>query len=278
VPGALPAAGLDPFSIGADQVSALKQGTPDEQRLAATILNARSNLAGLAKAGAKVAVSTGPGNGGQPVITVVPKGFDPSKPATVHTHYHGFYSTAAAPPGDQAQVTHNLTEAVGRDPQTIYVLPECKSAPMKAGAAMGKTDWSNVQSVTRSADDALLAAGLSPRSLTIKERVVSAHSGGGRALGYAMANTPDGSGLRADRIELEDCAYGAPEGTLSAVDALKQWMGTATGQAAKSVVYIDGGGGNDQKPDAELKAALGGRYSQQTVPSHFAAVASTFAR
>ena len=44
-----------------------------------------------------VTVTTPAGNGGAPVLTLVPPGFDPSKPATVQTHFHGDHTSVAAP-------------------------------------------------------------------------------------------------------------------------------------------------------------------------------------
>jgi hypothetical protein len=56
-----------------------------------TIENARDVFAETMSTGAppgRVLVTTSDGNGRHPVVVVVPPGFDPSRPARVHTHYH----------------------------------------------------------------------------------------------------------------------------------------------------------------------------------------------
>jgi hypothetical protein len=268
--------------VTADQIAQLKKGSHDEQQLGATLERCQQAYGSLVQSGARVVVSTPAGNGGKPVVTLVPAGFDPSQPARVHTHYHGFNSSVAEPPGHAAGVTHSITASMARDPQTIFVLPECGNVPVTSthGAAAKSaatpafhTDWSNVSNEASTTDDALAAAGYP--NLNLSERVVSAHSGGGRALGYAMQHTPDGSGLEADRIELEDCMYSAPKGALSARDGLKQWAQTPNGQQLGVLVYYSGTGGNDAKPDAALKQLFAGRYVEHGGFEHNASCAKT---
>ena len=266
------AGAYDLATVTKDQIATLMKGTPDEKRLGATLARCQKNYAGLISSGARVVVNAPAGNGGQPVVTLIPPGFNPALPARVHTHYHGWNSSIAEPPGHAAGVTKNLTTSMAANPQTIFVQPECGNVPATSTTPTFHTNWSNVQNITSTVDDSLAAAGYG--KLDVRERVVSAHSGGGLALGYAMKNTPDGSGIKADRIELEDCMYGAPPG-ISSRDALEAWAKTPNGQQLKSVVYYEGSGGNDAKPDAAFKKAFAGRYSHADGYEHNQACAKT---
>lgn len=107
-------------------------------------------------------------------------------------------------------------------------------------------------------DDALAAAGIS----NVATRVVSAHSGGGAALASAIEKTPDGSGLKCDRLELLDCLYGSQA-------QVEKWGGTANGKACGDVTYYHGT--NDSNADGAvgrrkgLKATFGDRYHRVDV-------------
>jgi hypothetical protein len=276
-----------PYSADVSQVSpaellALEAGTPQQKRLAITIERARDAYAGLLTGGAKVVVSTPAGNGGEPVLTLVPKGFDASQPFRVQTHYHGWNSSVAEPKAHAAGVTASIEDSFAKDAQTVFVLPECKNVPTNAKPAWAghqnvnvQTDWSNVSDIAATTTAALTAAGVDAAPA---ERVLSAHSGGGRALGYAEAAHPDGSGLVADRIELYDCLYAAPAGTLSARAALEQWFATPSGAAAKHVTYFEGDGGNGEKPDAAFTRALGPRYEYHGHYTHNGTVAQNLGK
>lgn len=268
---------LDPAAL-----ATLKGGSPQQQRLAVTIERARAAYGPLLTSGARVTVSTPPGNGGEPVLTLVAKGFDATRPFSVQTHFHGWNSSVAEPAAHGAQVTTSITAALARDPQGVFVLPECaniptNSRPVAPGAqnVTVKTDWSNVQDITATTHDALAAAGIAAEPA---QRIVSAHSGGGRALGYAMQRHADGSGLKADRVELYDCLYAAPAGTLSARSALQAWLGTPTGAQVQHVTYFEGTGGNGEKPNAALLQTLGARYEHHGVVAHDATVAQNLGR
>ena len=237
-----------------EEIAALKSSKdPETQRVGNTLAGAKTSYADLIAGGARVVVTTSTGNGGQPVLTIVPAGFDPSKPARVHTHYHGFNATVVDAPGHSAGATARIAQVQAADPQTVFVLPECSNAPAitRDGTPAYKTNWSNVSSQASTTADALTAAGIEPAQ--VGTRVVSAHSGGGAALASAIKAAPGGSGLACDRLELEDCLYGCEQ-------QLKAWSATANGKAAQSVVYYHGT--NDAQADKALgKAdAFGGRY------------------
>ncbi len=281
------AAGAPPGVAEVSQVSlaelaALKAGTPPRQRLGITIERAKVAYAALLAGGAKVLVSCPAANGGEPVLTLVPKGFDASQPFRVQTHYHGWNSSVAEPVAHAAGVTAGLEDSFARDAQTLFVLPECRNVPTNSRPAWAghqnvdlQTDWSNVKDIAGTTDSALAAAGVEARP---SERVVSAHSGGGRALGYALQEKPDGSGLAADRLELYDCLYAAPAGTLSARAALELWFATPSGAAVKRVTYFEGDGGNGEKPDAAFQSALGPRYEYHGHYTHNGTVAQNLGK
>ena len=120
-------------------------------------------------------------------FVLVSANFDPSKPAHVHTHYHGNDTTAAA----DVQGCLRMRHVQGDDPQVVFVLPE------------GEREWSNVKSQAQTTLDALAAAAITNVGLT----TVSAFSGGYRALWYAMQADATGAGVRCNRLELLDCMY-----------------------------------------------------------------------
>ena len=153
---------------------------------------AQRAFADLLVRGARIVVTTPPGNGHKPVVTVVPPGFDASRPATVQTHYHGD-RTSSTEPGGRATIA--MKELMERNPQQVFVLPE-------AGGNVGAspTDWTNVKNQAATTRDALAAAGVSK----VGETTLSVHSAGGRALASAL-KTKDG--VAADRVVLLDCLY-----------------------------------------------------------------------
>jgi hypothetical protein len=157
----------------------------------AALQRARVAYADLIAQGARVEVVTPPGNGGQPVVVLVPPGFDPNKPAKVQTHYHGDRSSAAEAGGIATRAIHDLSR---RDPQTVWVLPEARG-----GVNSSPTDWSNVMDQGATTRDALAAVGVT----NVEERTVSGHSAGGRALARAIERGT----VQADRLLLLDCLY-----------------------------------------------------------------------
>lgn len=248
----LPPGSYDVASITAEQLDGLKRSkNPKDQALAATIQRSRTAYAELLKNGSQIIAHRNEGNGGQPVLTLLPPGFDPSHETRVHTHYHGYNATVADDKNHGAGLTNRLAEIQKRGgPQTVIVLPEC------ANAQGGKyaTDWSNVKSQSETTNQALQAAGVSNPTY----RVVSAHSGGGDALTYALSRDKTGAGLQADRLELQDCLYGS-QGPVA------NWAKTENGRAARSIVYFHG---TNNASDSGLKSAFGDRYQRQNLGDH----------
>jgi hypothetical protein len=155
------------------------------------ITRARSTFSDVVAAGGKVTVTTSAGNGGQPVTTVVPPGFDPNQPATVQTHYHGDFTSAASPSSSAPKA---MKEMMAANPQQVFVLPEAR------GNIGGQpTDWGNVTDQARTTRDALGATGIT----NVGMKVVSAHSAGGRALAGSLNN----GHIDANRVALLDCLY-----------------------------------------------------------------------
>ena len=261
---------LGPDAYDAAQVSEAELATlrssksQADQRLAQTLKCAKRRYVDLISRGGQVVVSLSAGNGGQPVVTLVPPGFDPSQPARIHTHYHGWNTTVAGPGRMADQRTERIGKVQARDPQTILVLPECESAPVNyawTAPPEYKTDWSNVKSEAQTVDDALQAAGIQG---PIGQEVVSAHSGAGRALVSAIQAHPDGSGLRADRLELMDCLY------LDTDRVLREWGGgaqpTVNGSAVQRIVYYQGT--NEAQNYALMRRDFGDRYEMRRVGDH----------
>lgn len=75
------------------------------------------------------------------------------------------------------------------------------------GAASDVGDPAPAPTQARTTEDALRAAGVPEAA--VSTRVVSAHSGGGAALASAIGAAADGSRLRCDQLELQDCLYGS---------------------------------------------------------------------
>lgn len=246
-------------------LAALRRGSATQQRLANTIQSARRSFADHIAAGGRVVVTTSAGNGGQPVLTLVPPGFDPSQPARVHTHYHGWNSTVADGKNHSTRRLENMRAAQASDPQTVFVLPECQSAPLRGTGSNYQTDWSNVKDQAQTTDAALAAAGVDPAR--VREHVLSAHSGGGKALHFAMAAHPDGSGLRADRLQLFDCCYGDWD------RAMRSWASTSNGRRASSVDFYHGTNDQPAVLERNFRRAFGDRFGFVRVGSHNATVA-----
>jgi hypothetical protein len=219
-----PAVAYDVANTPAGTISTLKQSKiASERDLGFTIENAKASYAEQIKKGARIVVTTSAGNGGQPVLVIMGPGFDPTQKARVHTHYHGDDATVADPRGSPADTTSRIAAVQARDPQTVFVLPECAN-PSRKVPAWYDVSWSNVSSQALTTDDALKAAGIT----LVGKQIVSAHSRGGSALAKIIKTDP--AGLRADRLELQDCLYGSQA-------QLKDWAATANGKNVQSVVY-----------------------------------------
>lgn len=253
----LPPGSYDVANVSQKDLDKLRASKdPRDHRLAATIERSQKAYGEMMANGSQIIANRSDDNGGSPVVTILPPGFDRSKDARVHTHYHGWHSTVADPKGHGAGLTQRLEEIQKRDAasgkQTVIVLPEAHNAPDKGGAV--HTDWSNVKSQAGTTQDALDAAGVTK----VNYQVVSAHSAGGQAIANAINNDKSGNGLKADRLELQDSLYGS-QGAVAA------WGKTANGKAARQVVYYHGT--NPGGRDDAFKGAFPGRYHYVRVPA-----------
>lgn len=244
-PSSAPSRTWDVGSISRDELAKLKQSSP---ALARTIEQAKSTYAEFLSRTppARISVSSPPGNGGAPVLTLVPPGFDPTRATSVQTHFHGDLTSVAAPNGSH---TGNIKEQLAKDPQRVWVLPEAQGNVGSSG-----TNWNNVKDHAATVRDALASAGVSPTGNTT--HVVSAHSAGGRALAAAMTSGT----LRADQLVLLDCLYeretgpGANTAILNAVkhgalSQVKDVVIVATGSypADRDAKLIEAGGDKVRK-------------------------------
>lgn len=209
---------------------------PKDKRLIATLDRARAAYGDMVKDGARIIVTTSEGNGGEPVLMVLPKGYDPNQQTEVHTHYHGVDQTVAEGDDHGAGLKTRIRDTQKANPQAVFVLPESKDGHGNS--------WSNVKSITQTTDDALRHCGVSERKINdpcdpnAAYRIVSAHSGGGEAIRTAIEGDPKapkdptGSRLRANELHLRDCLYGNTE------QAVADWAKTSNGQNVNQVVYM----------------------------------------
>jgi hypothetical protein len=226
--------GNDQFVRGSYDVGSISQGqlsqlahssNAGERLLGTTIANARRNYAQQLQMGARITATTSPGNGGYPVLTVTGPHFDPNRPARVTTLYHGDRATVADPVGRPGNINERIAQTQRSDPQMVFVLPEAKNARQGSYSA----NWSNVSSQVRTTADALRAAGVR----SVDRSLVATHSRGGDAISYIMSRHPDGSGLRADGLQILDSLYGSE-------NAIARWARTPNGQRARNVTYYHG--------------------------------------
>jgi len=245
-------------------IDALKN-SPDkqQQRLGHTIENLQNSYRDLLD-GKKVniTVTMNPANGKEPVATMTSAALDPKLPVRVHTHYHGDNATIGDPEGSKAGQNSRIRATLARDPQTVFVLPECQSKQTERDSKPDspkhnleyKAEWGNVKSQAETTDLALAAAGLSKAK--IEKETVSVHSRGGNVI-QAMMHNDDGSGrkLRADRLELHDSLYGSQ-------DAVARWGKTTNGQQVEKVIYVHGnnGGIHGDGRDREIAKTFKGSY------------------
>jgi hypothetical protein len=237
---------IDVGSISKDELAKLKQTSP---ALARTVEQAKSTYAEFLSRTppAQITVTTSAGNGGLPVLTLVPPGFDPKKPATVQTHFHGDLTSVAAPTGSH---TGNIKEQLTKDPQRLWVLPEAQGNVGASG-----TNWNNVKDEAGTVSDALKGAGVTAASGT--KYVVSAHSAGGRGLAAAMTSGT----LKADQLVLLDCLYEretGPGANTAILNAVKKG-GLAN---VKDVVIVATGSYPAERND-QLSAAAGGKVRME---------------
>ena len=238
-----PARTIDVGSISKEELAKLRQASP---ALARTIEQAKSTYAEFLSRtpAARITVTTCPGNGAAPVLTLVPPGFDPSRPATVQTHFHGDMTSVASPSGPH---TGNIKEQLTKDPQRVWVLPEAQGNVGSSG-----TNWNNVKDQAGTVNDALAGAGVTARNF-----VVSAHSAGGRAIAAAMT----GGTLKADQLVLLDCLYerdAGPGANTAILNAVKKG-----GLSQVKDVVIVATGSYPAERDEKLREAGGGKVRME---------------
>ncbi len=243
-----PARTFDVGSISKDELVKLRQSSP---ALARTLEQAKSTYAEFLSRSppARITVTTSPGNGAAPVLTLVPPGFDPSKPATVQTHFHGDMTSVASPSGPH---TGNIKEQLTKDPQRVWVLPEAQGNVGSSG-----TNWNNVKDQAGTVKDALAGAGVSLDVARDERFVVSAHSSGGRAIAAAMTSGT----LRADQLVLLDCLYereAGPGANTAILNAVKKG-----GLSQVKDVVIVATGSYPADRDEKLREAAGGRVRME---------------
>ncbi|MDP2274223.1 MAG: hypothetical protein Q8K32_25995 [Archangium sp.] len=231
------------FEVGSITREALSQLPPAWAR---TLEQARSTWAEFLPR-ARIILSISSANEGAPTLTLVPPGFDPAKPVTVQTHFHGDATSIAAAAGPH---TGNIKEQLLRDPQRVWVLPEAKG-----NVGLGNTNWNNVKDQSGTTRDALAGAGVIETSATTY--VVSAHSSGGRAIAAAMTSGT----LQADQLVLLDCLFEREQGPgahTAILNAVKKG-----GLAQVKDVVIVATGSYPGERDDQLIAAGGGRVRKE---------------
>lgn len=176
------------------QLALLAKTSPE---LARSVREAEVTYARLVDQGARLVVTTSAGNGGLPVLAIIPPSLagnvDPAAPYQVQVHYHGMMGRASQPNPSSPSLAR-IAATFAQTPPTVFVLPEWR----------GVNDWSNVRNTETTVHDAL--AGLAG---TCTLTTVSAHSLGRRAIESAIAH----GGLVADRLDIEDAFYRTqPEG------------------------------------------------------------------
>ena len=246
----VPARTIDVGRITPQELAKLKQSSP---ALGRVVEQAKATYAGFLSRTppAVITATTSAGNGGSPVLTLVPPGFDASKPATVQTHYHGDLTSVAAPSGSH---TGNIMEQLTKDPQRLWVLPEAQGNVGGQG-----TNWNNVKDEAGTVRDALAGAGVTPAAGTTY--VVSAHSAGGRGLAAAMTTGT----LKADQLVLLDCLYEGntgPGANTAILNAVKKG-GLAQ---VKDVVIVATGSYPAERNDQFMAAAGGKARMEKLIP------------
>jgi len=184
------------------EIAALKRRDP---ALGLAVENAQKSFKAMLDQGAKISVTTSAGNGGKPVVTIIPPALarDPSLPHEVQVHYHGTPGSASAPVAD-SPVKGRIADTFNQSPPKVFVLPEWN----------GKDDWSNVKNTGTTADDALKGAGLTGKRESL---TVSAHSLGRFAVLSAIKN----GGLKADRLDMQDAFW---KGQSDGPRRVAQWI------------------------------------------------------
>jgi hypothetical protein len=226
-----------------DEVEAMKNSAdPATRKLGITIANAQASYGDFTKSGATILVMTSHGNGGEPVMVVTGPKFNPAEKARVITFYHGDNATVADPVGSKAGLNTRIRDAVTKQPQTVFVLPEAvrlDGKPWKDGVDSPEAhdhndyeaSWKKVNSQAETTDEALKARGIAKDK--VGTEIVAVHSRGGSVIARLMDKDAKGQLLRANRLELYDSLYGSQS-------AAAAWGKTKNGKAVGSVIYYHG--------------------------------------
>jgi hypothetical protein len=221
--------------------------------LAQAIQQAQVSYSSLLAQGAKIVATTSAGNGGKPVLAIVPpalaKNGDATKPYNVEIHYHGMDAQASRPNPD-SPITQRIADSFKKDPPTVYVLPEWK----------GTNDWSNVLNTGTTAKDATRGIVGAKGALT-----VSAHSLGRMAVLSAI----DKGGLSADRLDIEDAFYRTQA---SGPEKVAKW---ASDHPDAKVRVLTTSTGMSDMPTIKKQATWPSNVTfdnEQQLQSHYAAV------
>ena len=238
------------------QIDALKKSCdPQERSLGRTIEHAKAAYGDLLSKGAQIVVTLNAGNGGEPVMTLKAPGFDANVPARIHTHYHGDNATVGDPEGSKAGQNSRIRETWKRDPQMVFVLPECHNVRETVDSPQNNLEypanWGNVKSQAQTTDLALAAGGITK----IEKETGSVHSRGGTVIEKLMKDDPSGKSLRADRLELHDSLYGSQ-------GSVVRWGKTDNGRQVEKVIYVHGnnGGIHGDGRDREIAKTFKGSY------------------
>lgn len=253
----------DIAEVKRDVIDGMKN-SPDAatRKLGVTIENAQASYGDFLKKekGSRILVLTSEGNGGQPVMVVTGPKFNAAEKARVITFYHGDNATVADPIGSKAGINTRIRDAVTKDPQTVFVLPEAirsDGKPWGVDSAENRNrndysaSWSHVRSQAQTTDEALRARGIG-KDMVGKE-IVAVHSKGGSVIDHLMDKDGKGRLLRADRLELYDSLYGSQY-------AVAKWGKTRNGKEADSVIYYRGT--NDAGRHQVIEKAFGDRFAK----------------
>jgi len=148
----------------------------------------------------RISVSDMASNGGRPAAVYVPQNLDPTKPVRVMTYFHGHNGDVGEALASRGTLAH-LKELEKQHPNTVFVMPQAADHPFNYWMKPPKESYD--QLMKDALGEAARMAGVP--SLTVGERVVAAHSGGGLALKNVVA----AGQMKADKLELLDCTYGS---------------------------------------------------------------------
>lgn len=183
------------------------------------------------------------GNGGRPVALLIPKGFDPDKPAKVLVHFHGTYSDKIANNGFKAKEKDHTVTAKSRftqftqqamaatDENIIFAYPISAG---KSRAAKGKDYDGNWMSSRKTDDNFDLLIKSIENNIGLAnepEVMVSGHSAGGKVMQNLAESGVD---RKISRYIFLDASYGNGTSNWAAILADKM----AAGNVPKGEIQV----------------------------------------